>query len=432
MKTRTCFGASFIALCQLANAQAPPIKLTLREAEALALKNHPQIQAAQHEASAANQEVIEARAPYYPAVNGEVTGSAANNQARVAAGALPASRLFNREAEGIVVSQLITDFGRTGNLVASSRAQARASAQDYQASRYNVLLAVNNAYYDVLRAQALVKVAEQTVAARQLLLDQVTSLAQNKLKSQLDVSFAGVNVSQAQLLLIGAQNNVQETFAALTRALGSEQNTAYDLAEEPLPASPGSSSDALVAQAIGNRPELASLRFSLESARRFEQAEKDLKRPTVGAVAVAGVIPYIDQVSTIPTPRDYEGGAINVSIPIFNGHLFTAREEAARYRALAADQRLRDEQEQLTRDVRAAWANANTAYQRIDVTAQFLRQATLAMNLAQGRYDLGLSSIVELTQAQLNVTDAEIENLSAKYDYQSQYAVLQYAIGSLR
>jgi len=73
-----------------------------------------------------------------------------------------------------------------------------------------------------------------------------------------------------------------------------------------------------------------------------------------------------------------------------------------------------------------------TAYQRIDVTAQFLRQAALALNLAQGRYNLGLASIIELTQAQLNVTEAEVENLGAKYDYQIQYAALQYALGLLR
>ena len=77
-------------------------------------------------------------------------------------------------------------------------------------------------------------------------------------------------------------------------------------------------------------------------------------------------------------------------------------------------------------------ASASTSYQRIDVTAQFLRQAALALNLAQGRYNLGLASIVELTQAQLNVTQAEVENLSAKYDYQIQYAALQYSLGLLR
>jgi outer membrane protein len=99
---------------------------------------------------------------------------------------------------------------------------------------------------------------------------------------------------------------------------------------------------------------------------------------------------------------------------------------------MESDQRLRNEQQQISRDVRVAWAAANDAFQRIDVTAQFLRQAALALDLAQGRYNLGLSSIVELTQAQLNLTQAEIENLNAKYDYQTQNAALQYTLGQLQ
>ena len=121
-----------------------------------------------------------------------------------------------------------------------------------------------------------------------------------------------------------------------------------------------------------------------------------------------------------------------MDIPIFNGHAYTARGEAARYKAMEADEALRNQQERIARDVRVAWASSVNAFQRMDVTAQFLRQASLALNLAQGRYNLGLASIVELTQAQLNVTEAEIENLSAKYDYQSQYAEVQYSIGALR
>jgi outer membrane protein len=160
--------------------------------------------------------------------------------------------------------------------------------------------------------------------------------------------------------------------------------------------------------------------------------KKDLKRPTINAVGVAGYIPYIDQLTSQAIPSEYAAGALNVSIPIFNGHLFTARREAALDRAMEADQRLRDEQLRLARDVRLAWANASTAYRRIDVTAQLVQQANMAVNLAQGRYNLGLASIVELSQAQLNETQAEIENLSARYDYQSQYQALQYTIGQLR
>jgi outer membrane protein len=277
-----------------------------------------------------------------------------------------------------------------------------------------------------------VKVAQETIAARQLLLDQVTALAQNNLKSQLDVSFADVNVSEAKLLLLRAQNAVEEAYAELSRGLGTDQVVNYQLADEPLPPSPPAKPDDLIAQAVGNRPELASLAFSRDAAYKFAEAEKDLARPSVSLVGVAGYIPYIAQLTSQAIPPEYEGAAVNVNIPLFNGHLFSARREAARYRALEADQRLRDERERVARDVRVAWASATTAFQRIDVTAQFLRQAALALDLAQGRYNLGLSSIIELTQAQLNQTRAEIENLSAKYDYQSQNAALQYTLGLLR
>jgi outer membrane protein len=414
-----------------ATAQTPS-RLTLQEAEALAVKNHPQIQAAQNELAFANQQIIINRAPYYPVVIGEITGSQANDLARLGAGALAPSRIFTRFGQGVALSQLITDSGRTPNLVASSRFQAQASAQNLDATRYNVLLAVNRSYFDVLHAQALVKVAEQTVAARQTLSDQVTELARNQLKSQLDVSFADVNVSEAKLLLIRAQDGVQEALAELGRALGSDQPADYQLVEEPLPPGAPTKPDDLVAQAERDRPELAALRASRDGEYKFFEAEKDLSRPVVSALAVGGALPLISTPANAPVPAGYESVGANVTIPVFNGHLFSARREAARQRAMQADQRLRDEQERVARDVRVAWASAYTAFQRMDVTAQFLRQAALALDLAQGRYNLGLASIVELTQAQLNLTQAEIENLNAKYDYQNQNATLQYTMGALR
>lgn len=398
----------------------------------MALQNHPQIQAAQNEPAFTNQQIVEARSAYFPTVTGEITGSQANNGARIGAGFITDSRMFDRFGSGFTLSQLITDAGRTKNLVASSRLQAQAGAQNVQATRYDVLLQVNRAYFDVLHAQALIKTAQETIKTRQTLLDQVTQLAQNQLRSQLDVSFAGVNVSQAKLLLIQAQNALDEAYAELARALGADSVVDYQVQEEPLPPVPPASPDDLVAQAMANRPELASFRFSRDSANRFAQAEKDLSRLTVNLVGVAGYIPYIEQLTSQATPPEYEGVALNVSIPIFNGHLFSARKEAARDRAMEADQKLRDEQMSVSRGVRLAWANASTAYQRIGVTAQFVQQAALGVSLAQGRYNLGLASIVELSQAQLNQTQAEIDNLSAKYDYQSQYQALQYTIGMLR
>jgi outer membrane protein len=420
-----------VTLAGMAAAQAPA-RLTLQEAVEIAVKNHPQIQASQNEVNFANQQVVINRSSYYPTISGEITASQGNDLSRIGAGELSASRLFNRFGQGAVLSQLITDSGRTPNLVASARFQAQASEQNLQATRYDVILQVNRAYFDVLHSQALIKVAQQTVDARQLLSDQVTELANNKLRSQLDVSFAEVNVSEAKLLLIRAKESVQQALAELGRALGSDQPANYQLVDEQLPSGPPDRPDGLVSEALGNRPELASLRASRDSAYKFFDAEKDLSRPTVSVAAVGGFIPWINTPATAPIPAEYEGVAANVSIPVFNGHLFSARREAAHQRALESDQRLRDQQERIARDVRVAWSGAITAFQRIDVTAQFLRQAALALDLAQGRYNLGLSSIVELTQAQLNLTQAEIENLSAKYDYENQYSVVQYTIGALR
>jgi outer membrane protein len=424
-----------ITVCALAASGQTPgtVRLTLQEAEAMALKNHPQVLAAQNAAAAMGQQVIQAKAPYYPVVAADLTGSGANQQARLGAGYISASRLFDRFGDGININQLISDFGRTPNLVASSRSRADAAQQTVQATRYDVLLAVNQAYFDVLRAQQTIRVAQQTVAARQTVVDQITALANNNLRSQLDVTFVDVSLAQAKLLLLEAQDQQQQAFAQLTRALGAQQNAVYELTDQPLPPGPPPDPEPLIAQALGSRPEVIGLRMERDAAQRFERAEHDLKLPTVSLVGVGGYIPYINQI-TLPRaiPNEYGGAAVDVHIPVFNGHLFTAREEEAHFRSLEADQRVRDQEQAIARDVRTAWASASTAYQRMDVTAQMLRSATLASQLATGRYQLGLASIVELTQAQLNLTEADIENLTAKYDYESQYAALQFTLGALR
>ncbi len=417
-----------------AMAQPTTTPLTLKQAQDMALKNHPLVMAAENEAAAMSQMVTESRAALYPQVSADLTGSQGNKDARVGAGAVGASRLFNRFAQGVTLSQLITDSGRTRSLVESSKLQAQASAQLSTATRYDVLVAVDHAYFEVLRAQATVRVAEETVKARGVLQDQVSTLARNKLRSDLDVTFADVNVSDAKLLLLRAQESVGGAYSELARALGTDQVVQYQLADESLPPAPPTGAADLVTQALSNRPELASLASSKDAAYKFVEAEHDLKRPTVSVIGVAGFLPilYPNPTGSTQVPNNYEGAAIDIDFPIFNGHLFSAREEAARQRAMESDQRLREARDRVARDVRAALASATTAYQRLSVTADYVKQANQALDLAQGRYNLGLASIVEITQAQLNVTKAQIEDLSAKYDYEDQYAALQYAMGLLR
>jgi outer membrane protein len=290
---------------------------------------------------------------------------------------------------------------------------------------------VNRGYFGVLQAQAYITVANDTVRARQTLTDQVTALANANLKSQLDVNFAAVNLSEAKLLLIRSQDAVEQAYSDLARALGQEQVVRYKLADVPAPGAPPASPEPLIADAIQNRPELRNAQLQLQGAQSFEQAEADLSRPSISFIAVGGGLPYLHQEPRV-APYGYEGAAVNVDIPIFNGHLFSARRQAAHYESQATSERLRNLRQQVERDVRSAWISASTAYQRIPVTQDLMKQAQLALELAQGRYNLGLASIVEITQAQLNLTQARIENVSATYDYQVAYAQLQYTVGALR
>ncbi len=416
-----------------AQATPPPPQLTLQDAEATALKNHPQVLASQANYLRAGELTTEARSAYYPAVNGNITGAQANVNSRLGAGVINDPRLFNHFGSGLTLSQLITDSGRTPNLVANARFQAQARQQDYQATRFDVILSVDQAYYEVLLSQQLIKVAQQTVATRQTVVDQVTQLTKNQLKSQVDLSFAQVNLSDAQLMLIRARDRLSTAYANLAQALGTNQEIQYQLTPQTIPPAPPADLDQLIVQASQSRPEIASLRLQREAAQKFVYAERDLKRPTVSLIAVGGALPYINPGNANPDiPEWYEAAAVNVQIPVFNGHLFSARRRAAEYELQAADQHLRDVQDRVARDVRAAWEHARTAYEAIAPTQQLLAQANLALSLSQGRYNLGLASIVELTQAQLGQTQAQVENLSAQYDYQQTYAALQYTLGLLR
>jgi outer membrane protein len=413
-------------------AQTVGPQLTLEQARALALKNHPQILASQAEYLRADQLTREARSAYFPTLNGEISGAQAEVNARAGAGLINDPRLFNHAGAGVTLSQLVTDLGRTHNLVANAHLQAQADRAAYQATRDDTVLGVDQAYYDVLLSQQLVAVAQQTVKARQTVVDQISELTKNKLKSQVDLSFAQVNLADANLMLLRAQDRVQSSYAALAQALGTQQDVHYQLSDQPMPPHPPPDAEPLIAQAFANRPELASLRLQTEAAQKFVYAERDLRRPNVNLLGIGGVLPYIDPGNANPgIPKTYEALAVNVQIPIFNGFQFTARRQAAEYDLQATEQRNRDLQDRIARDVRTAYERANTSFQAIAATEELLTQANLALNLAQGRYDLGLASVVELTQAQLGQTSAQVQHLDAKYEYQEAYAALQYTLGLL-
>jgi outer membrane protein len=409
---------------QSSASQANPTnRMTLSEAEAQALKNNPQISVARLTALASQQVTREVRSNLWPTAEANLTAVDSRANSRITAGGLNNPIIYQRAAAGGTVSQLITDFGRTANLVSSAKFAAKAEDQNAVATKEQILLAVDQAFYGALQAHAVLTVAQQTVSARQTVADQVEALFKSKLKSQLDFSFANVNLAQAKLLLLDAENNENAALANLSAMLGYPTLQDFQLVEDTTAiASPPGNVDDLISEALAVRPEILALGFQFQSAQKFHNAERDLFLPTIRAVGVVGDTPVRNPILS----NWYGAVGVNVEIPLFNGFLYTARSREASLRAQAAQERLLDLRNRISRDVRTSWLNANTAYERVSVTQQLFDQASLALDLAQTRYRLGLSSIVELSQAQLQQTQAQISNAQAGYDLRLALAILRY------
>jgi len=403
--------------------------LTLAQAEQLGLANHPFIASATLSAEASKNVIDQARSAYYPTATFNVTSAAANDGTVLAAGALQTSSLNTRFSSGVNILQLVTDFGRTGSLVGAAKFRYQAATDTVLNARAHTLLAVRRAYFGVLGSESVRRAAAATLSSRQLTLRQVSAMAQSSLRSTLDVTFGEVTVSEAELAVEEAENNVQASRAALAAALGVESVQNVTLEDLSDIAALNSDIDAQVETALRDRPDLQVIEHTRDAAYQIAQAEKKLSYPTVSLQAIAGVIPEHDH--TIARDH-YEAAGVNVNIPVFNGGLFAARRSEALSRARAADKDVDNLSLQIRRDVRTAWYNASTAFRRLTVTSQLVEQTRKAVHLSQARYDAGLGSIVELNQAQTSQISAEINAAGAKYDYLSRRTELEFTTGALR
>jgi outer membrane protein len=421
--------AVFVATSWADGTNALPT-LTLTNAQGLALRLHPQIAAANYLLLAAQEVVKESRSGFFPQVNLYGTAVGANDEnTRILAGGLNNPSIYDRAAGGLQVNQLITDFGHTANLTASSKLQAAAENQNLELTCEQVLLQVDNGYYGALGAQAVLNVAQQTLRTRQLLLDQVTALATNQLRSQLDVSFAEVQLQQARLLVEQAQNNTDAAMATLSTALGYREFHQFQLVDQS-PTTNAATNDVndLVQTALGRRPELLQLRDQRDAAFRFARAQRDARFPVVEVVGVAGDAPTHDS----HLPDDYAAGGVQLSVPLFAGGLYSARQQEAELRGHSDSELVRALEDDVIRDVRIAWLKVNNAMQQLQTSEELVRNAKEAFTLADARYRNGISSIVELSEAQLNLTQAQISEANARYGVLMQQANLAYQIGALR
>jgi outer membrane protein len=403
--------------------------LTLDQAESSALASQPRMLASQLRARAYTQRVRETRAGYFPTAAFNASGvKVADTGTSTAAGNITTSAVSGRFAYGGSLTQLVTDFGRTSALVGSARAAAEAQNDVATLTRAQVRLNVREAYYKVLGAEAVLRAAKAAQANRQLISHQLSALAQSELRSTLDVNFANVLESEAELTVVRAQSVVAQQRARLATAMGMPQPVTAALTDASaptgmLPPDP----ETYLQSARTQRADLSAVQAQQRAASQFALSEKRLSYPTLNVLAAAGQVPFHDH-----TLQDsYAAAGFNLNIPIFNGGLFAARRSEAELEANARTRDVQEIQLQVSEQVRDAWYQADEAYRSLDVTARLVTQSREALRLAQDRYDAGLGSIVELNEAQLNETSAEITVADTTYTYLSRRAELDFAAGLL-
>jgi outer membrane protein len=243
----------------------------------------------------------------------------------------------------------------------------------------------------------------------------------------LDVQFAQVLVSEAEMAVVQANSGVQRARAQLSAALGDEWDPDYVLFDQTLPAELEDDVTVYINEAVENRPDLKGLKLKAQAARQYALAEKKLSYPSVNLLGSAGEVLAGD--TTLH--QAYGAAGVNINVPVFNGGLYSARYAEATLQAQAITRDISDLILLIARDVRTNWAQAKDAFLQIQEAQKLVDQTNVALRLAQARYDAGLGSIVELNEAELNQTSALIVAASARFNYLSSRTALSYTLGVL-
>jgi hypothetical protein len=235
--------------------------------------------------------------------------------------------------------------------------------------------------------------------------------------------------ARAKLLLLESQNSYEASLSTLSAILGYPDRQDFAPVEPPSQNTPPAvDAGPLIQQALNQRPEVRALQDEVTAATKFSKAEHDLWWPTVSASGVVGAAPIRNDNIT----NWYGAAGVNINIPVFNGFLFNARAKSADLDTEVKRKRLQDLQNNVARDVRNTWLDTEKAYERLSVTQQLREQAQLALELSQARYKLGLATIVELSQAELQKTEADIDDTDARYQYAVSQIFLSYQMGLTR
>jgi len=405
--------------------------LTLKQAQEIALMGHPDILSSKFQIKAGQEEILQTEARYFPQIYGDAAGVAPNKKtnARIGAGTVEGITnplILKHVSYGVVVNQLITDFGQTSNLVSAAKSGVEAKIAKSLSVRDRVIFTVTRAYYNQLLAQEILTVAQETHEVRNTLLEKIQLLYQAKLKALFDVDITRQSVDEANLLVLNAQNDLDDAQAELSQAMGYGELQHFSLTEKISTHPYTSKLEPLLKIAKQSNPDLITLRAEvLEKKFQYESAQAE-NYPTVSAAGYAGMNPVREKSQM---NSSYATAGVTVDVPIFTGGLITAKERKKLFEMKAVEKELISKENKLMRDVRVAWNNVQSSYQNISVLKELFLNNVKGLELAQASYEFGLISIVDLVQEHLRKTQSEVSFTKARYEYLINRSLLNLLLG---
>lgn len=434
MKALIFTAAAFLLSLPCFAADVPEtdgIHLSLSQAQDIALHTHPRIKASDFNSDASREAINAVHANYLPQISGNAVRAFAGSNARIAAtNGLNDPTVIDRGSLGVSVSQLVTDFGKTADLLQASKFDLDTKLAASRSARDRTVLAVTQAYYQVLRAQALLRVAEGTVKSSRHLSDQIRALNNAKMRSDLDLSIAEQNVRQSDLMVLKAKAAISGAMAELSEALGYAQPQTFILTDKTEASEPPGDVEALVAQALKRNPDLEAAQSEFDAAESNAATKDKEGYPVVTALAYAGDTPIRDDADRIDSR--YAIAGINVSVPFYTGGRIAAQSRQAIDMASASEQTWTEKRNQIVRDVHVVFDSMATAYKNIGLMKDLLKNTERSYDLTEARYQIGKSSIVDLSESQLAETQVEIAEADARYDYFILLAQLRNLVGDSR
>jgi len=431
-------GALLVLQPGAASAEEGGGRLTLKQAMEIALKEHPSLKETKEKVFAAKYQIGASRAAYLPQVtythnlywgNSFPSTSGASAISGVPGlggyGAKTTDYYVNR----VSLTQLIFDFGKTTGQIDQSRSTFRQTQEDYAGNRQKVVLDARTAYFGYLAGLRAVKVTEETVRQNRELVKQAQGFYEVGLKAKIDVTKAEANLYDAEASLIRVKNAAALAQVTLMNALGLK-TWPYQGLEDVMEVTPQPQSLAeLKAQALSRRPEINKNRYQQEYNQAALQVAKSGWFPTLSSLAAYGWSGANSPFGAEAMEnRSWWVGA-GLTVPLFDGLLayHNVRTANANIRSTLASSEVLSQD--VSKEVEQAYLDVTAAWELIRATKKALEAARENYRLAQGRYQVGVGSIIEVTDAQVQYFQADLKFVQALYDYRVSEAKLDKAIG---